>query len=183
MRLDQQQIAASAACVAVLAACLVLPAAALLARSEAQQSLQEKNDQLARVESALKAKGDKVNKSGAFFSAPSSALLHGQTRGQASAEFEAYISRLAAEYHAILISSSVQQAGHKDPADVIRIQVALDTDYEALQKLLYKLEAETPYVFVDGMILRTAVMKAPNAMSDQTMKVTLNLKAIWQAGS
>jgi len=172
-----------AAAVSVLAilvlACLLLPAFCLKARSSALQDLSDEQDLLARLEARHHRDVGKANRSDRFTAAPESALLHAQTPGLASAQLETYVSQLAISQQAGLISSAVLNAAHPEDSDAVRIQTTLDIRYDALQRLLYKLESGSPYVFVDAFVLQPEVTGAPRTGTQQAMKVTLNLRALW----
>jgi general secretion pathway protein M len=124
--------------------------------------------------------GDKASDRAPMAEAPAEAFLSAQTPGLATAQLEAYLSNLAETFHASLTSSSAQQADSSDTPDIVRIQAHIDVAYEALQPLLYKLEAGAPYVFVDSLTLRPA-----SAASKQgaPMRALLSLKAIWRQRS
>jgi hypothetical protein len=106
-------------------------------------------------------------------------LLHAQTPGLASAQLETYVAQLAIAQQAALTSSGAQNAAHTDTPDVVHIQATLDIRYDALQRLLYKLEAGTPYVFVDAFVLQPEASGASRSGNQQGMKVTLDLRALW----
>ncbi len=179
-KLDREQAIALAALFLVLLSCTIAPALSLKARSDALQALADERDMLQRLELAHRRSGRKAGAHEQASVAPATAFLNAPTSGLASAQLEAYLSRLAMAQQASLISSGVQQTNRSDTPDMVRVQATLDITYAALQRLLFKLETGTPYVFVDSMILQTAGAMTQHVAHAPTMEVTLNLRAIWR---
>lgn len=178
LKLDRAQSIAATALFLVVLTCIAVPIVSLGARSQAAMALKNERDELHRLQVAHRRLAAKESAADRIRPAPSSAFLNAQTPGLASAQLEAYVSRVASAQQAILISSGVQQARQGDAADVVRIQASLTVNYAALQNVLFALETGTPYVFVDSMILEPAGRVQEGQMPD--MRVTLNLRAIWR---
>ena len=159
--------------------CLLLPAFCLAARSDAVQSLAEEQDNLTRLEDIHRRVADRSSKSKTYITAPEAALLHAQTPALASAQLETYVSQLAMAQQANLLSTGVQNTFHADSPDVVHIQTTIEIRYDALQKFLYKLEAGTPYVFIDTLVLQPQLTSIAHGGHVQAMKATLNLRALW----
>ncbi len=178
LKLDREKAISLAALLALVLAAITVPALSLKARSDAAQDLADTQDMLARLEAAHQRSGPKPKAHEEMGAAPDTAFLNAPTSGLASAQFEAYLSRLALAQQASLASSGAQQANHADAPENVRIQATLDIRYGALQTLLYQLETGTPYVFVDSLTLQPPT-SSQHQSSDSTMKVTLNLRALW----
>ena len=180
MKLDREQVMSIAALSLLVLGCAVAPALSLKARSDASQALLDESDMLRRLQLAHRHSGRERGAREQAQAAPATAFLNAQTPGLASAQLEAYLSRLALAQPANLISSSVQQGQRSDTPDMVRVQATLDVTYAALQGLLFKLETGTPYVFVELMSLQPASANAQHVGNTPMMKVTLNLRAIWR---
>lgn len=179
-KLTREQIIALAVLAGAVLIAVLAPAYCLALRSEAAHELEDERFTLARLEAAHQRAGkgspgaaDRVT------AAPAAAFLDAQTAGLASAQLEAYLAQLVAEQQGSLVSSSVQKEAKSDGPDVVRVQANVEISYEALQKLLYKLETGTPYVFIEAM-----TVQAPSAATHASaMRVTFNLRAIWRRRS
>jgi hypothetical protein len=183
-KLSRQKYLALAALFAFVLVGAIAPALALLARSGAQQALSDEQDLVSRLVEAKQRANKQRQEPAQLAEAPAEAFLKGQTAGLAIAQLETYFSKLAQANHASLTSASAQPADQSDAPDIVRIQVNIDVEYEALQSLLYKLEAGTPYVFVDSLRLRSETLSPnKNRQRDAPLKVTLGLKAIWRSSS
>jgi general secretion pathway protein M len=179
MKFNREQAIAVAAFLAILLASVVLPVWTLKTRSDASQELDEGQEFLARLEAARQRSGGaKGAGRGQVDAASPKAFLNAQTPGLASAQLEAYLSQLAQDQQASLVSSSVQQTTKSDAPDAVRVQANLEVPYEGLQTLLYKLETGMPYVFVESMTVQTTGV-AQQRTAHAAMKVMLNLRAIW----
>ena len=183
LRLSREQGFALLALLGFLLACAAAPALALKARSDAAQALLDENDLLRRLTAAQRRAVDKAGDRPQASEAPAAAFLSAQTPGIATAQLESYLATVAQKFRANLASSSVLPADQSDTPDIVRIQANIDVEYEALQPLLYKLEADTPYVFVDLLTLRPANASSKRTTRGSPMRATLNLKAIWRQPS
>ena len=65
----------------------------------------------------------------------------------------------------------------------IRVQATLDVGQKSLQELLYQLESQTPYVFVDLLAVQPPSTAGQRAAQDPTLRLTLSLRALWRRGS
>ncbi len=179
-QLDREQAIALAALSLVLLCCTIAPVLSLKARSDALQALMDERDMLQRLQLAHRGAASKGGVGEGLHAAPATAFLNAQTSGLASAQLEAYLSRLALAQQASLMSSGVQQPHQGDTPDMVRIQATLTISDATLQAFLFKLETGTPYVFVDSMILQPANAMTQHAANAPSMRVTLNLRAIWR---
>lgn len=180
LKLDREQAIAIAALCLVLLGCAIAPALSMKARSDASQALADARDMLQRLQRAHRYSGSKLGAHEQAHAAPAPAFLNAPTSGLASAQLEAYLSRLTLAQKASLISSGVQPTLRSDTSDILRIQATLNISYAALQGLIFKLETGTPYVFVDSMILQTAEAPARYVSHPAMIRVRLNLRAIWR---
>jgi general secretion pathway protein M len=177
VKLDREQGIAVTALLLVLFGCTAAPIISLRARSAAAQALADQRYILARLQRAHHQIGFKAEQSDRIRAAPTAAFLNAATAGLASAQLETYLSKIAIDQQATLISSTVQQRQPTDKPDFVRIQAILSMNYSALQGLLFKLETGTPYVFVDSITLQTAEATTEYA---PVVRATLSLRAIWR---
>jgi general secretion pathway protein M len=176
-KLSRQQIFALVALAAVLIVGVITPALTVKARGEAARSLTDDETILQNFERAH-LHGKHAKTAWRPTAAPVTAFLEAPTSGLASAQVEAYLSRLVVMHSASLISSSVLQGSRGDAAGAIRIQATIDISYDDLQRLLFDLETGAPYVFVDAMTLQTAANGEAT-----TMRATLTLRALRRRSS
>ena len=177
IRHDRELLLSLGAVGGMLVVCVSVLGFSLQARVEAAQERDARSEVLSQLEAHLKAR-DGRPKSGAV--APAAAFLSAPTQGLAGAQFEAYLQQTAAAQHATVISSGLDPTRHDDRPDSIRLQVTLDMNLEALQRMLYQLESGTPYVFVDSLSVQIPGTGAHRAVEDPLLRVTLGLRAIWQ---
>ncbi|WP_316195728.1 MULTISPECIES: type II secretion system protein GspM [unclassified Bradyrhizobium] len=178
--LNREQLLAAGAFGALLLICMLTTANALQTWIAAAQSLGERRDQLASLQSRVGATV-KQRKSQAM-AAPALAFLDAPTGGLAAAQFQAYLSQLIADQKAVLVSSGIQAAERDDKSDAIKLQLALTATIPALQELLYRLESGMPYVFVDSLLMQLGGSTERNA-ADPVLKVTLTVHAFWRRPS
>jgi hypothetical protein len=110
--------------------------------------------------------------------APASAFLDAETPSLASADLQAYVTKLA-ERHATLVSFGTETSAGDKVADEVRIEASMDISLRALQLLLYQLETGTPYIFVDAMTVRPTGGNTTAVGLDLPLRVTLGLRAPW----
>ena len=174
---DRELLLSLGALGAVLVVCASVLGFSLEARFGAAQERDARSEVLAQLEAHIKARNARP-KAGAV--APAAAFLTAPTQGLAGAQFEAYLQQTAAAQHATVISSGLDATRHDDRPDSIRLQATLDMNLEALQRMLYRLESGTPYVFVDSLSVQIPGTGAQRAAEDPLLRVTLGLRAIWQ---
>ena len=179
MQLNREQMISIGALISLLLVCVIGVAAALQVRSDAVQELTERRDIVLR----LGARSPSGDRGGGRTKAPSAAFLEAPTAGLATAQLQVYLSQVTSSQNAILISYGVEPARRDDPPDSIRVQATLDVGQKALQGLLYQLESGTPYVFVDLLAVQPASTAGQGAAGDPTLRLMLNLRALWQRGS
>jgi general secretion pathway protein M len=180
-KLSQQQVFAVSGLCALLLVCALVVAGSLRMRSDALADLAERRDRLQGLEARTRSVVDprrQVRSS----AAPAVAFLDAPTSGLATAQFQAYLSQLVADQHAILVSSGVPSANRDDKSDAIALQIALNATLPALQALLYRLESGVPYVFVDALSMQPGG-SGERAAADPVLKVNLTLHAFWRRGT
>lgn len=178
-KLDREQATALAALCLVLLASVIVPALFFNALLDASQSLADERQFLQRVERSHRPPDAMTNANRPPSVAPASAFLNAQTSSLASAQLEAYLSRLAESQQANLVSTGVQPAHPGDMPEIVRVQATLDLPYAALQEFLYKLETGTPYIFVDTMTLQEPYGSTRHVTYMSIFRVTFNLHALW----
>jgi general secretion pathway protein M len=176
-----EQSIAIAALALLFLACISAAILSLQSRADARQYLDEKRELLARLEAHLQSRAEASGQSAAI--APAAAFLEAPTPGLASAKLQAYLAQLLSGHDAVLISSGEQQTSREDQPDSIRIEASLDIAPSGLQAMLYRLEAGTPYVFVDSLAVQPASAAKPGGSRDPLLHVTLGLRSIWQRGA
>ncbi|PWB92837.1 type II secretion system protein GspM [Methylosinus sporium] len=175
LRLDRDEGAALGALALLVVACGAGALFALGALSGAAEENAGRRDTLARLEAAHRRGGA----AGGRASAPEAAFIAAPTAGLASAQLQAYVTRLVSARRAALASSSALPATGQEAADSVRLQATFDMEPTALQALLYELETGAPYVFVEALFLQPE--SAGRRGGDQPfLRVTLNLRSHWR---
>lgn len=180
--LSREQSIAVAAVVLLLAACGAGLALGLQARSDAGHELAERQEVLARLEARLPS-GGSARPGAAASVAPPAAFLEAPTEGLAGAQLQAYLSQVALNQRAVVISSGVQATAREDASETIRVQATLDIPLKSLQAMLYQLESGTPYVFVEGLNIQPPSSAAQHGAQDPVLRVTLKLRSVWRRGT
>jgi hypothetical protein len=152
----------------------------LQVRSDAYYELAERREALSHLQA--RARSGTEAHAGMKSVAPAAAFLDGPTAGLAAAQLQAYLSQVAASERATLISYGVETTRHEDSPDSIRAQATLDVGQISLQRLLYQLESQTPYVFVDAMALQPPSTAQQGAAQHPILRLTLSLRALWRRG-
>lgn len=178
IKLDREKAISVGMLAALLFVCTAAAGLSLQARSNAAQELDERRDQLTRLEARAKARRDARARSGA--AAPSTAFLAGPTQGLAVAELQTHLLQLADAHHCLLVSSGLEPAKRDDAADAIRLQATVEASSQSLQAYLYQLESGTPYVFVETLTVQLTGAAAQRTAEDPLLRVTFGLRAIWR---
>ncbi len=180
LKIDREQAFAVGGFCALLLACGLALMVTLQARAEAVGNLAEQRDRLKALEVRTRSVADRHQQI-RISAAPALAFLDAPTSGLAAAQFQAYLSQVASEQRAVLVSSGVPPADRDDKNDAIRLQITLNATLPALQTLLYRLESGTPYVFVDALAMQPGSSSGERAAAaDPVLKVNLTLHAFWR---
>jgi hypothetical protein len=116
-------------------------------------------------------------------------FLAGATLSLAANSLQERVTSLIDELDATLLSIGVEPAGSGEAANRVRVQAHAEMDIVALQELLYRLESETPFVFVDSLLVERI---APRSASDddddddeepQMLRVDLHLSGYWRGSA
>ena len=177
----REQAIALGALILLLAACGSLAGWSVQAWSDAQETLSDKRAVLARLSRAAvpaKAGGGPARAR----PAPAAAFLEAPTRGQAGAQLEAYLTRLALAQNAVVLSSGIEPERKGEP-DAIRLQATVETSLTAMQALLFALESGTPYLVVESLSVQASNGAAPGGVQDAPLRVNLILRGLWRRGS
>jgi general secretion pathway protein M len=161
----------------LLLACALTIVVALQVRSDALDELARQREQLGNLQARTRTAADRRRQT-QIRSAPALAFLDAPSSGLATAQFQAYLSQVVTDQHAVLVSTGVRPAERDDKSDAIRLQISLNATLPALQALLYRLEAGTPYVFVDTLSMQPG-SSGERAVADPVLKVNLTLHAFW----
>jgi len=181
VQLNREQMICVGSLALLLLACAFAVGSSLQARSEAARELAERRDTLAHLLARARSGAEARGRTGG--TAPAAAFLDASTSGLAAAQLQAYLSQVAAGRSATLISYGVEPARREDAPDSLRVQANLDVSQKAIQDLLYQLESQTPYVFVDAISAQPVGTAALRAAQDATLRITLNLRALWRRGA
>lgn len=181
IRLDREQAISVGVLAVLLLVCTAAVGLSLQARSNAAQELDERQDQLTRLEARAKARRDARARSGA--AAPVTAFLDAPTQGLAVAQLQAHIQQLADVHRCVLVSSGLEPTKREDGADQIRLLATLEASSQSLQAFLYQLESGTPYVFVDALTVQLTGAASQRTAEDPLLRVTFGLHAVWRRGA
>jgi general secretion pathway protein M len=176
-KLGREQLYALGGLCALVLVCALIIIIALQLRADALDNLARQRDQLASLEARTRSAADRRRQT-QVRSAPELAFLDAPSSGLATAQFQAYLSQLVTDQHAVLVSTGVRPSDRDDKSDAIRLQASLNATLPALQALLYRLEAGTPYVFVDALSMQPGA-SSDRAAADPVLKVNLTLHAFW----
>jgi general secretion pathway protein M len=178
--LARPQTIALAALGGLIALCAVVLGVALQIRAEARDDLEEKRAAFARFSALPAARAGAANQTGR---APAAALIDAPTQGQAGAQLQAYLSRLARGQGAAVMSSGIEGERKGEP-EAIRVQATLETSLGAMQTLVYELETGTPYVVIESLNMQPATGGPQGAaLADPPLRVVLVLRAMWRRGT
>jgi hypothetical protein len=177
--MTREQLGAAAALLVVLLGCVLTAGYALWARFDAAEELSERREVLSRLARGAADGGSPGQAKVA--QAPPTAFIDAPTQGQAGAQLQSYFSRLALAQQATMTSSGVEAPTQEAP-DAIRIQATLEISLDALQALLYQLEAGTPYLTVDSIGVQTSSAAARQSPHEAPLRVTLMLRGLWHRG-
>lgn len=178
--LMRQQWAAAGVLVALLLGCVLVASFALEMRASAAEELAERRQLLSRLTSASAA-GAMAGREGRAV-APPTAFIDAPTQGQAGAQLQSHLARLAFEQRASVASSAVEPPA-QEVSDSIRVQATLAISLDALQMLLYRLETGMPYVAVESLSVQPSGAAARQADRAAPLRVTLILRSLWRRGA
>jgi general secretion pathway protein M len=176
LQLDREQALALGALALMILIGGTATALSLGALSDAANENAERRAMLTQLESAQRRGGPGGRAIEAI--APEAAFLAAPTVGLASAQLQAYVTRLVAAQRANLASSGSPPA-REDASDAIRLQATFDMPMPGLQTLLYELETGTPYVFVESLSIQPQG-GAQRPTEQPLLHVTINLRALWR---
>jgi general secretion pathway protein M len=177
--LTRQQAAAVGALVALVLVCGLAIGISLQMRSQAAEELAERRAVLARLVQG--ARGGAAVQPAPIREAPPDAFIDAPSQGQAGAQLQGYVSRLALEQDAAVASSGVEPPMQEAP-DAIRVQATLEISLDGLQALLHRLETGTPYITVDSLSIQPAA-GARVGTSDAPLRVTMMVRGQWRRGA
>jgi general secretion pathway protein M len=181
VQFNREQMICIAALCSLLLVCALAVVLSLQVRSDAVHEYTERRDALSHLEARARSGSDARART--TTAAPAAAFLDAATAGLAAAQLQAYLSRVASSRQAILISYGVEPARREDAPDSIRVQATLDVGQKSMQDMLYQLESQTPYVFVDLLAVQPPSAAVQGAAQDPTLRLTLSLRALWRRGS
>lgn len=80
-------------------------------------------------------------------------LLAGQNRSLAAANLQAHIQELSLQQNGRIMSTRVLPYKLDDQLERVVLDVRLQTHIEGIQQILYQLETQTPYVFIEEITI------------------------------
>lgn len=86
---------------------------------------------------------------------PGSPFLEGQTETMASAALLQRITNAISEAGGSILSSEVERSGDRDKEGYQRVTATCDIDELGLQRLLYDLEANMPFLLVESLMVQS----------------------------
>jgi general secretion pathway protein M len=86
---------------------------------------------------------------------PGSPFLEGQTETVASAALLQRITNAVTEAGGSLVSSEVDRSGARDKEGYQRVTATCDIDEVGLQRLLYDLEANMPFLVIESLMVQS----------------------------
>ena len=112
----------------------------------------ERADVLARLQQRARSL---ANSADAKAWPPGSPFLEGQTETVASAALLQRITNAVTEAGGNLVSSEVDRSGARDKEGYQRVTATCDIDEVGLQRLLYDLEANMPFLVVESLMVQS----------------------------
>ena len=112
----------------------------------------ERADVLARLQQRARSL---ANSADAKAWPPGSPFLEGQTETVASAALLQRITNAVTEAGGNLVSSEVDRSGARDKESYQRVTATCDIDEVGLQRLLYDLEANMPFLVVESLMVQS----------------------------
>ena len=178
--LTRAHAAALAALGVLIALCTIAVGTTLVMRSQARDELDDKRAAFTRfVRLPAGAGGGAAARVG---QAPAAAFIDAPTQGQAGAQLETYLARLAREQGAAVMSSGVEGERKGEP-DAIRVQATIETTLRPMQVLLHRLETGTPYVVVESLSVQPSASGQRAAAEDGPLRVVVVLRGLWRRGT
>jgi len=109
-----------------------------------------------------------------------SAFLEGATLTVAGAALLQRVSDAVARVQGSVLSSQVDLQGSQSKSGFIDVVVSCEVEQQALQRLLYDLEAGMPFLFVDQFVAQAPVASAGGG--EGRMRVLLSVSGQWKGG-
>ena len=103
-------------------------------------------------------------------------LLSGSNPALAAAGMQRRLQEIAGKHGVRIVSVRVQPPVPDGPLERISVQARLSSDTAGLRGILYELEANRPYVFVDDLTI-TARPRRRN-VSDDVLEVRISLSGL-----
>jgi general secretion pathway protein M len=106
---------------------------------------------------------------------PGSPFFKGQTSTLASAALLQRITSIISKAGGTVVSTEVVQQGAQSKDGYLTAIANCELEQDALQRVLYDIEAGVPFLFVDQLIIQTASGTSENG----PLRVTLGIAAQW----
>ena len=154
----------------ILAACLITLSMVTDA-VEQYRARDASQDTLSRLEFASQRGTNKARP-------PGSPFFKGQTSTLASAALLQRITSVISKAGGTVISTEVVQQGTQSKDGYLTAIANCELEQDALQRVLYDIEAGVPFLFVDQLIIQTPSGQGENG----PLRVTLGVAAQWAGG-
>ena len=106
---------------------------------------------------------------------PGSPFLKGQTATVASAALLQRITSIITSAGGTVVSSEMVQQGAQSKDGYVTAIANCELEQDALQKVLYDIEAGLPFLFVDQLMVQSSSAPGENGK----LRVTLGVAALW----
>ena len=112
------------------------------------------------------------------FRPPGSPFLEGQTVTVASAALLQRMTSIITNAGGTVVSSEMVQQGAQSKDGYVTAIANCELEQEALQRVLYDIEAGLPFLFVDQLVVQTS--SAPQESG--RLRVQVGVAALWPGG-
>jgi len=111
-------------------------------------------------------------------------FLEGPTLSLAANTLQQRLTSLIDTQEATLLSIGIDPPNPGEESKLVRVQATAEMDITALQAVLYQLESEIPFVFVDSLVVeRVGPQQSAGSDSDEAedkLRVELRVSGYWR---
>ena len=153
----------------VVAACLIT-FGALSNTLEQYRARNTSLEMLSRLEGR-----SQLKRGGTNIPPPGSPFLDGQTATTASAALLQRLANIITNAGGIVVSSEMLQQGSRSKDGYVTATANCELGQDDLQRVLYEIEAGTPFLFIDQLVVQTSAGPGESGK----LRVTLGVTAQW----
>lgn len=167
---------------AAAAGYLLLVAGCTYVIADSFRDLASRRDLVAEAQSQLAALNERraskpAAEAGAYGLEPGSTFMGGDKLAVAAADLQKRVASAVSASGGTVLSSQIERQEPKGPVTGISLALDCEIDQAALSGLLYNLESQAPFLFVDGMDVRT---RSETGAGEPRLRVGLKLSAFWR---